>query len=169
MKTIKQQIKKMIFFFALILSINVSAQKEIKHSLFIRVYNLEGRIINKGNIIFLNDSLIGLKNNRNIEINVRDIGFIKTKRSAGNNILIGAVAGGITSAVLGAVSSDPNDWVFSYTPAEGALLGGVLGALGGGAIGGITALSKKVKTYIINGDLEKWQVFKTMIEEQTLK
>lgn len=166
METIKQQIRITVLLFLFMSSISVHAQKEAKkNNVFIRVYSTEGRIINKGHISFINDSLIGLKNNRNIEINVRDIGFIKTKRSAGNNILIGAMAGGITLAVLGAASSDPNDWVYSFTPAEGAVIGGVLGALGGGAIGGITALSKKVKTYIINGDLEKWQVYKTMIEQ----
>ncbi|WP_100614223.1 hypothetical protein [Confluentibacter citreus] len=170
MKTIKQQIRITALLFFFMSNISVSAQKEIKkHNIFIRVYNLDGKMISKGRIAFLNDSFIGLKKNKNIEISIHDIGFIKTKQSPGNNIIIGAATGAALGAVLIASSSSPNDWIFPYTPAEGGLIGGFSGALVGGALGGITILFKHSSTYIINGDLEKWQVFKSMIEKQIFK
>ena len=141
MKTLKKQIKSIVLLIVLIFSINMSAQNELKNKVYFRVYNLDGMKINKGHIVFLSDSIINLQsNNKNYEINVRDIGFIKTKRSAGNNVLIGSASGAVLGAVLGASSADPNDWILPYTSGEGAVIFGVLGGLGGGAIGGITTL-----------------------------
>lgn len=166
MKTLKKQIKSIVLLIVLIFSITISAQNEFKNKVYLRVYNLDGMKINKGHIVFLNDSIINLRSNNKIhEINLRDIGFIKTKRSAGNNVLIGSVSGSALGAVLGAASSDPNDWIFGYTAGEGALIFGVLGGLGGGAIGGITALSKNSRTYVISGDLEKWKAFSEMMSK----
>ncbi|WP_445958070.1 hypothetical protein [Yeosuana sp.] len=166
MKTLKKQIKSIVLLIVLIFSINMSAQNELKNKVYFRVYNLDGMKINKGHIVFLSDSIINLQsNNKNYEINVRDIGFIKTKRSAGNNVLIGSASGAVLGAVLGASSADPNDWILPYTSGEGAVIFGVLGGLGGGAIGGITTLFKNSKTYIINGDPLKWKGFSEMMSK----
>ncbi len=150
-------------------SINFFAQNEVKtQNDFLRVYNLEGKKISKGFVVMVNDSVIELKNSNKNKINIKNIGFIKTKRSAGNNVLIGALSGTTVGAVAGASSANPNDWVFSYSPAEGALAGGVLGAIGGGVVGSLTALSKKVETIIINGDKEKWLSVKMMFNKWKL-
>ena len=44
---------------------------------------------------------------------------------------------------------------------------GGIGAAGGSVVGGITSLFKKTKTYVIDGDFKKWQVFKNLIEKRT--
>ena len=166
MKTIKKQVKKMMLIFALVLSTHSYAQKEIiKGGMFVRVYNLDGKKLNKGHVAFVSDTILGLKRNGNyVEINVREIGAIETKRAAGHNLLIGAAAGAATGALLGAATADPDAWVMGYTVAEGLAGGAILGAAAGAAVGGITVLTKDVNTYMINGDLGKWLIFKESIE-----
>jgi hypothetical protein len=162
MKTMKKQIKLIMILLILVLSTNIYAQKETKMSgMFVRIYSLDGKKINKGHIIFLNDTLLELKkNNKHVKLNVLDIGSIKTKRSAGNNILIGAAVGASSMAIIGA--SDSNGW---FTTSEtAALYGIIIGLPAGVVIGGISALAKNSKTYIINGDPLKWKIFKQMIE-----
>ncbi|WNH11321.1 glycine zipper family protein [Thalassobellus suaedae] len=165
MKSLKKEIRIMILLTALITSISVNAQSEtIKYNIYLRVYNLEGKKISKGALVFINDSLIELKNSiKQSRVSFNDIGFIRTKKSASNNVVIGAVSGATLGAVVGVSTADPDDWIFSYTKGEGALVLGGIGALGGSAIGGITSLFKKSKTYIINGDVEKWRIFKEKI------
>lgn len=81
MKTIKNQIKIIMLLLVLAMSTNTFAQNEIKkNEMFVRVFNLDGKKINKGYIVSVTDTLLGLKqNNTFTEINVREIGSIKTK------------------------------------------------------------------------------------------
>ncbi|MEN3325079.1 hypothetical protein VP395_15180 [Mariniflexile soesokkakense] len=162
MKTLIKQIKILVFTIVLMFNMGIYAQNELKtHSIFVRVYNLEGKKISKGSIVFINDSILGLKNSiEKKKISLKEIGFIKTKRSAGSNVLIGVLAGTTIGAIAGASSADPDDWFLPYTAGEGAVIFGGIGALGGGIIGGFTALPKKVETYIINGDKDKWLLFR---------
>jgi hypothetical protein len=168
MKTTKNKIETIVILFALLFGINSYAQKEtVKKDMFIRVFNFEGKKINKGHVSFVGDSLLGLKKNGNyIEINVKEIGAIKTKRSAGHNILIGSAIGTATGAILGAASADPDAWIFGYTAAEGATGFGLAGALGGAAIGGISIAFKNSTTFTISGDLIKFKIFKETIDKQ---
>ncbi len=143
----------------------IDAQTDNKKKTFLRVYNLEGKKIAKGNFTFANDSILILKKvDDSYSVRREDIGHIRTKHSAGNNVLTGAVAGSSVFAVLGAASADPDAWIFSYTKAEGAAMGGIVGGFGGAAIGGVTALFKKQKTFIINGELERWNTFIKLIQ-----
>lgn len=162
MKTIKKQIKPVMLLLVLVLSTNIYAQKEtVEKGMFVRVFNLDGKKINKGHVAFVVDTLLGLKKNGNdVEINVKEIGIIKTRRSAGHNILVGSAIGTTTGAILGVASADPDAWIFGYTAAEGATGFGLAGALGGAAIGGISIAFKNSKTIIINGDLAKFKIFK---------
>lgn len=162
MKTIKNKIKIIVLVFALQFVINSYAQKEtLEKGMFVRVFNLDGKKINKGHVAFVVDTLLVLKKNGNdVEINVKEIGTIKTKRSAGHNILVGSAIGTATGAILGVASADPDAWIFGYTAAEGATGFGLAGALGGAAIGGISIAFKNSKTIIINGDLAKFKIFK---------
>lgn len=166
MKATKNQFKTIALIFALLFVINSFAQKEtVEKGLFIRVFNLEGKKINKGHVAFVGDSILGLKKNGNdIEINVKEIGTIKTKRSAGHNILIGSAIGTATGAILGAASADPDAWIFGYTAAEGATGFGLAGALGGAAIGGISIAFKNSTTFIINGEELRWKEFQKTIK-----
>ena len=171
MKTLLKQIKILAFAIVLIFSIRAYAQKEAKtHNVFLRVYNLEGKKISKGSIVFMNDSLLGLKNSSDkVKISMKDIGFIKTKRSAGNNVLIGAASGATLGVIMGVSTADPDAWILGYTAGEGAAVFGSIGALGGGAIGGLTSLIKKSETYIINGSEVNWNSFQKLIGAHRFK
>lgn len=161
MKTSKQLLKVLCIGFVLSFGIGVYAQKPSNSkSIFLRVYNLEGKKINKGKMVFANDSILTLNRNGNkVEIKFNDIGKIKTKRSGGHNVLIGSLAGFSLGAIGGVATSD--DWL--WTAEEGAYAGGLLGAAGGAAIGGVTAGFKESETYIINGDIVKWKIFRNQL------
>jgi hypothetical protein len=161
MKTLKNYIGIIGLCFTLFVSSNLfSQEKTNSKKLFVRVYNLEGKKIGKGHIHFLNDTLLELKKNRKlIQFNVNSIGTIKTKRSAGHNILVGAAIGATTFAILGAASADPDAWIFGYTAAEGAAAGALGGALSGAALGGASVAFKKSLTYPIDGNTDKWRIF----------
>ena len=153
-------IKNLILLLLILLSYNADAQK----SSFVRVYNLAGEKINKGYVISVTDTSLQLKDNSTlVAIPVRSIGFIKTKRSAGNNVLVGSVIGATTGAVLGAVTAEPDAGFMAYTAGEGAAAGALLGSVAGAVIGGLTILAKNPDTYLINGDVSKWKAFQSLI------
>ena len=157
--------KNLIFAITLILGINVCAQNAYENTnVFVRVYDLQGNKIGKGKILSISESSLQLNRKReSVEIPVSSIGSIKTKRSAGNNVLIGAVTGATTMAILGAATADPDAWICCNTAAEGATAGALVGGTVGAAIGGITILFKNSKSYEINGDKAKLKAFKEMI------
>ena len=131
-------------------------------SKYVRVYNLEGQKINKGRVVYTNDSILGLKKGKQFhDIRILDIGYIKTKHSGGNNILVACLAGMSFGAIAGASTADDLFWV---SPSEGATAFGLLGAIGGAAIGGIVSGAKNRETFIIDGDINKWLIFKEFID-----
>jgi hypothetical protein len=152
-----------LFYLILLISLNykLSAQK----STFVRVYNLTGQKIYKGDVLMVTDSSLQLKGKSTpMNIPVRDIGSIKTKRSAGHNILIGSIAGASSMAIFGAATADPDEFL-GYTAGEGIAAGILIGAPPGVIIGGISALFKNPDTYLIDGDILKWKVFQKSISE----
>ena len=157
--------KNLIFAITLLLSFNIYAQEKFdKANIFVRVYNLQGKKIGKGKILSISETSLQLNRNRkSVKIPVRSIGSIKTKHSAGNNVLVGAATGATTMAILGTATADPGAGILAYTAGEGAAAGALLGGTAGAAIGGITILFKNSKSYEINGDMEKWKAFKEMI------
>ncbi|MBT8259954.1 MAG: hypothetical protein KJN82_01465 [Bacteroidia bacterium] len=160
MKTKIKLIKKIVFLFFLILSLVSYSQKDTKNTKeFIRVYNLKGKKISKGYVQFTNDSILGLKKGGKLEhIKIRDIGRIKTKRSAGHNVFLSATVGGGTLGLFGAATADPDAWILGYTAAEGFAGGVIIGGATGAVCGGITGLLKNSKTYEINGDSAKMKL-----------
>ena len=86
--------KNLIFVITLILSLTVYAQNpndsmgaEIQNTnAFVRVNDLEGEKISKGNILSISESSLQLDNYDIIPVS--SIGFIKTNHSEGNNILV---------------------------------------------------------------------------------
>jgi hypothetical protein len=172
MKTIKTQIKTIMLLLLLALSTNIYAQNEIKKNrMFVRVYNLDGKKINKGYVVSIGDTLLGLKRRGNdLEINVRNIGSIKTKRSAGHNLLIGSATGAAAGAILGAVSVEETndlfgDSIYNISTVQGAVTGGLMGAAAGAAVGGITIAFKNSETFVINGDLGSWGLFQKRMQK----
>ncbi|WP_242155420.1 hypothetical protein [Aestuariivivens sediminis] len=127
---------------------------------FFRIYDLKKKKIGKGHINFVNDSLIGLRLNGKLkQFKFTDIGVIKTKRSGGHSVLIGSAFGASLGILIGVASANP-DKLFGYTATEGAIGFGTLGAVGGGAVGGVAAGTRRAETFIINGKLENWKIFK---------
>src|SRR5688572_19947627 len=140
--------------FLIVLGYTACAQK----TFFVRVYNLEGAKIAKGNVFAVTDTSIQLEANTPVEIPMQSIGFIKTKRSGGNNVLVGGLIGATAGAVSGVIAADPDDFL-AFTETEGAIGGTLVGFTVGAAIGGLTILAKNQQTYLINGDLLKWKAF----------
>ena len=159
--------KKLIFAITLILSFTMYAQDVFKKdSYFVRVYDLHGKKIGKGRISSITDTILHLSRNEEpLKIPVSSIGSIKTDRSAGHNVLIGAVTGATAMAVVGVASSDRDPRWIEWSAGEGAAAGAILGGLGGAAVGGVTVLFKNSKSneIKINGDELKLKAFKEVI------
>lgn len=157
--------KTLFFAIAFILSININVQEETKISnVFVRVYDLQNKKISKGQILLISDTSIELKAKKGpIKIESKSIGFIKTKHSAGNNILKGALIGGSFFALIGVATADPDAFILGYTDREGSAAGAILGGTAGAAIGAATTLFKNSEYYTINGDEFKFKEFKELI------
>ena len=161
MKITLKRISLFVLFLQLIFGSNIYSQNQIGNKkMFVRVYDFEGKKIGKGYIVKSTDSILELsRSNEYLSISLKDINYIKTKRSVGNNFLVGSIAGATTLGVIGAATADPDAWIFGYTAAEGDSAFGLVGAIGGGAIGGITSIFKNSKTIVINGEKEKLKMF----------
>ena len=148
--------KTLTLMFLITINYSIYAQE----SIFVRVYSLSGIKINSGHVFSVTDSTLQLTKDQSVFIPVKSIGYIKTKRSEGNNILIGSIVGATSGAILGAVTanSDPAN-ILDYDKGTTAAIVGIIGMAGGAGIGGLTILLKRSKTYFINGDLAKWKSF----------
>ena len=154
--------KKILILIVVLVSTTIGAQEKISiNRVFIRVFNLEGNKIGAGFIITMSDSELQIKKGKNLKtIPVNTIGSIKTKRSAGNNVLIGAGFGLVIGASSGIASAEPDAFILNYTQGEGALIFGTMGGAIGAAVGGLSSLFKNSTHYSINGSTDKWQEFK---------
>ncbi len=147
--------KTLIFTISLFCCFSICGQDN--ESKFLRVFDLEGKKIAKGKVHSISDTVLTLKLRQIFrEVEVKNIGTIKTKRSVGNSVGIGAIGGASLGILIGAVASDEYDFLSSTAQTAGlGIFGTILGAVGGG----VTGLSKKSITYPINGDILKWQEF----------
>ena len=138
-----------------LLCLNVYAQEEIpQEKIFLRVYNLKGKKICKGKVFSVSDSFLKLNlNNKITQISFEEIGYVKTKRSAGHNALMGASIG----TTLGMIGSSGES---SYIPDAVGI--GIL-TTGGGLLGLLTWSSKNYYEFEINGNLENFKQFKETI------
>ncbi len=148
--------------FAFLFSCSAYAQP----SIFVRVYDLSGKKIHAGHVLAVTDSSLLLKANEVKTIDVREIGYIKTKRSAVNNLVIGSLIGATAFAIAGAASAEPDAILLPYSAGEGAIIGTLVGLPLGAAAGGLTIPFKKSKTYLISGDLIKWKVFQSVVSQK---
>jgi hypothetical protein len=167
-----------LFYIGILFSISVHSQNESnKLGLFVRVYNLKSKKVEKGRVLYIKDSVLGIKNTKTIkEVSFVDIGKIKTKRSTGHNVLVGSLLGGALGTIIGAATSKEETktgdggWLFGeyeyttgYSTGTGAAIGAGTGITAGAIAGlGISAF-KNSKTYLIDGDMQKWIIFKDMI------
>jgi hypothetical protein len=158
--------KTLTLMFLISISYNMYAQK----SIFVRVFDLSGKKINKGHVFTVTDTSLQLKG-KSVPVNipVRSIGFIKTKHSAGNNVLIGSIVGVSSLAILGVASAEPDAEIAGYTALEGAGAGAIVGLPVGAVIGGLTSLFKNSKSYLINGDVTKWKAFQLTVTGNNVK
>ncbi|OEI81265.1 hypothetical protein AST99_04680 [Formosa algae] len=117
-------------------------------NVFVRVYDAQGKKINKGHIVSISDTSLQLvKRGETIDVPINDIGSIKTKYSGWTNVVTGAVLG----AGVGFIAGDP----------EVIAIGTVAGA----AAGWITTLFKKTETFDIDGDAAKLEALESLLVE----
>jgi len=161
--------KNLFIAIALILITNISAQEGTeKTNVFVRVYDLQNKLMRKGRMLSVSDTSLELKRKKKIMLIAFDsVGLIKTHRSAGHNALIGAAVVAPLFAMTGAASTN-SDWdneTMLYSTGQGAAIGAVLGAITGAVLGGIAnnILKTKPQVFEINGDKLKWQEFKETI------
>lgn len=157
--------KYLLIVIFLLLSINVTAQNVVVDAnVFIRIYNLEGGKINKGKIKSISKTSIELySRKKEISVPLSNIGKIKTKRSGGNNVAIGALIGGGSLAIIGLLSGDDDPDFISFSATDKALAGLIVGGLFGAGIGGVTTIFKKSELYIIDGNEIKLKDFKDKV------
>ncbi|MGB5270276.1 MAG: hypothetical protein WBM77_03750 [Maribacter sp.] len=157
---------KFLFFTLVLISCSMLYAQETKNKAapFVRVYDQDGKKISKGRIASVTDtSLITGPREKPVTIEVSRIGLIKTKRSAGHNIFLGAAIGAGTGAILGLATGD-DGW---FSQGETTGMAGVLFGIMGTGVGAISATFKKSDTYYINGEPTKWKAFRETMDEQS--
>lgn len=137
------------------------AQEGIESAkIFVRVYNLNGYKIGKGKILSFSDEAIEVSKGKAVmNILLSDIGSIKTKHSGGHNVLIGAAVGAATGIILSLAATDDSDVDDVIVESTFATAGGLILGATGAAVGGISVLFKKVETFSIDADPEKFKAF----------
>ncbi|SHI95095.1 hypothetical protein [Algibacter luteus] len=150
--------KSLIIILTLLLCFSVNAQeKKLKSNTFLRIYNLNGKKIAKGKLLSTTKTTLTLRRNKKpINISIDSIGSIKTKRSVGNNILIGSSIGAGTVILLSTRTDE------SFTEGYTGIGTLVFSGLGAG-IGAITSIFKNSMTFQINGDSVVWENFRNLL------
>lgn len=117
--------------------------------LYVRIYNDKGKKILKGTIDYATDSFIVIVRKNKVQelLFIREIAFIKTKKSFGAYI-VGAAALGIIISVTSTIELNA-EW-------ESIPIGTAAGAL----TGTICGMAAKREKFIIKGSIEKWKPVK---------
>lgn len=159
----------------LLLLVLVDTASRAQTRTFLRIYALTGNKIMKGHFAGTTDSsLLIYKDSGTKAIPFSSIGYIKTKRSLGHNMVISAVVGAVPSAIIGAASGEPptNDNTFggilhdavTFTPGEAAAAGFFVGGIVGAGTGALITAFTKSTTFRINGNLNDWNVQKKILD-----
>ena len=172
----RYNIKELVLLLSILLYLNphINAQKKA----FIRIYPIGSPRVIKGLYLGHTDSAIIIFNKHQQDtISYLNIQQIRTKRSAGHHILIGAILGSVVGALTGLITNknvpppDPNcqlcgilDYSFSFTPLQAATAGALLGAAAGTAAGTIIGLTKKKEILIVAADFQNWKVIRARLE-----
>ena len=178
MNSIKIEFKSIVMLLVLAFSMNLLAQNEQNETrTFIRIFNFEGNKVNKGYFQFINDGYLWIRSNKNIvQIDVTEIAHIKTKRSAGNKALLGAVIGGAAGSIIGGVSAEgketktetllfgiEREYSTGTSAGTGALRGAAAGMVGGALVGFGSSIFSNSKLYVIDGKIENLKAFENDI------
>ncbi|MFK7834195.1 MAG: hypothetical protein AB8B52_13055 [Winogradskyella sp.] len=140
-------------------------------SIFLRVYNLEGKKIANAYLVNIDDSGLYVEVKDSLQlIPIAKIGKIKTKKSFGGNVLFGSLIG--TTLGLALIVGDAETGRSSVYSGEERIVAVAGGMFIGAAVGLGTGLFKNSKVYQINGNAEVFQQFKKMfkpaVEEETV-
>lgn len=153
--------KYLLITIALFLCVNITAQELPKKSkIFVQVYNNEGEKIAKGKILNItDDALILKKGSSTITVPSSEISYLKTKRSNGHNVLLGATGGSLLGLAIVSSESGKSNSGFGGVAKGLAYAGAIVVVLVGTGVGYLTTLFKNSKQYIIDGDAQKWKGF----------
>ena len=151
----------MVLFFSFMLTcLGSMAQKNI----FIRLYDVNGRKIGKGNLMPGTDSTIQVLHGKQTNMfSISRVGEIKTRRTFGHSVLIGTGVGvglgtiGLVVAIIGDNSDNINGGEASFDIAVSSFAAPYAGAL----VGAVVAALTKRETFEINGDAGKWKTVKS--------
>ena len=156
--------KKILFVcITLVFCLPAIAQKKI----FLRFYNSSGKKVNKGFLIDVSGNTLSLQRRHDtVNIPMREIYKIKTRRSVGHSMLIGvAVVGSVGALVGGGIGANFGNRENRGNAITGVLSGILVGGYAGAAFGGVNGLLTKRQNFIINGDLQQWESFTRFIHE----
>ncbi len=154
---------KKLLSFCLLLSVMFTASAQKK--MFVRVFDENWKRTHKGFLQQMTDSSVSLKQyGETVEIPVEKIGMIKLKRSGGHTVLMSSLIVGGAAAIFGAISADPDAWIFGYSAVEGFGFGLGFGAAAGAIPGGIIAGTQRKPFFIIDKSREKWAVAKNVLQ-----
>ena len=113
----------------ILLFISFSCSSWAQKTMFVRVYDFSGKQVFNGEIYSVTDSSLLLSAKKApVVIPVNKISFIKTRRSAGHNALIGSVAGLGAGALVGVAGADPDAEIAPISTGAGAVGGALVGA-----------------------------------------
>jgi proteasome assembly chaperone (PAC2) family protein len=147
--------KTALFIVLMLWSFMLAAQDAV----FVRIYNKQKQKISSGFLKSVTDSSITvMRGFDTYTVSLSEIQRIATKRSAANNIILGAVSVGLTAAMVAVIITNPDDFIFNDYR-ESAVAGMALGAPAGAVIGAATLLIKHSEKFVINGDLFKLKEF----------
>jgi hypothetical protein len=164
-KTIIITIAGLIFYTGLWAQTDLASRK-----VFIRVYDAGNIKINKGLISSITDtSIVLLIKKKEVTIDLSQIDRIKTRRSVGHNIGMGALAGAAAGGIFGFLQEEGGSTFGSNSRGDDALIYGTVGFMFGTVVGGLTALGKKSDNYIITGDSEKLSIFRDAVQKMPVK
>jgi hypothetical protein len=158
----------MKWLFTFLFCVSVSYAPFAQKAKFVRVYDLNGKKIAAGRILTTTDTSVRfrLMTGDTIDLPIPGVGKLKTRRSAGHNLLAASLAGAGALAIFGAATAEPEAMLFGYSAGEGAALGAILGLPLGAAIGGVSVLFKKVDVYPIKGNLQYWKTVRHSLSLQ---
>lgn len=155
--------KKFLLVLSIIFSPQLYAQQDETSGrykdTFVRVFDASGKKFAKGKITYISEHSLSLKNGElSTEIPMEKIHRIKTNHSAATNVLVGALAGVTIGAIIGATTTDSDD--FFFTKSEATALGATSGGAAGAGIGGLTLLFRKGSVFQIQGSESAWEYFR---------
>ena len=164
--------KLFVLFFLIACCLQLNAQTK----LFIRVYDRFGNKIKNGNIVGTTDSslLFDVKGRDSVafQIAYTKIGTIKTKHTRGHDVIIGTAIGagfGIFGLLVSSGGADNTSGGFSSLNTQLNQAASIALIPLGAGIGFITGMTKKIDTFEINGNLEKWKAFQLYYQNKDAK